>query len=703
MSYSLARNDMENKDLLENFPRSLRDLKQWVVWKYEPDSKGKPTKVPYQPNNRKADSTQAETWHSFQECFDAVDNFDGIGFVFSDGITGIDLDKCLGTDGSVKEFAQEALLEFDSYTEVSPSGTGLHIIVKTAENLPGRKKDNIECYSSKRFFTVTGNVYRGRDTLNECSIGSWYRDKFPEKEKPGAVEPVISGYLPDDETILRVMFSSKGGGRLKNLYNLGAYAAEGYESQSEADLALVGALMFFCRNNTGVVDRLFRQSKLFRGKWDEKHGADTYGNTTMRSAWKTETMTWKEPQTEVEYMMTGGEHPHPILNLVNICRMILNTESLATRFRLNDFSHMVEVQHPWGWGTLTDYDVLEIQCEIAESEPHFAKVSKEIVVDAIRRVAGQNKVNPPVDFLVGLAWDKKSRLDSWLHVVYGVPNDELHRTIGSNWLKGLVKRVMEPGYQFDEVLVLEGEQGWRKSSSLRVLGSPWHVESTLSTEDKDFYMLLARNIIVEFSEGDIVGRTSARKLKAIITKVEDSYRPPYERGLMTFKRGCVFAMTTNDSDYQKDETGGRRWLPVVLTKVADVEWLKENRDQLLAEAFHRVMNLGETTHEYGDELQALQQTKTEYDEITEQIEEWYSGLTEKQKQEGVLTLDAYNGALNDRTESRWETDGRVKEVDQKTSWRIAKVFKVTLGLVNKPLRRDGKLRKRWFRKDETES
>lgn len=698
---------MENKELTKNFPSSLRILKQWVLWNYELDEKGRPTKIPYQPNGAKAATTRPIEWHTLPECLEVADNFDGVGFVFTEGIIGIDLDKCIEVDGSVKEFAQEALMEFDSYTEVSPSGTGLHILVKTTEQLPGRKNGGIECYGTKRFFTVTGNVYRGRDTLNTVTVGPWYKEKFPERQEPEKTEVETtneSSYLPDDETILRVMFASKGGKRLKNLFSLGAYRAEKYQSQSEADMALTGSLMFFCRNNMVVVDRLFRQSKLYRKKWDEKHGSSTYGNRTMKATWKSETMGWKEPQTEVEYMMTGGDHPRPILNLVNICRMILNTESLASRFRLNDFSHMVEVQQPWGWGTLTDYDVLEIQCEIAESEPCFAKVAKETVVDAIRRVAGQNKVNPPVDFLVGLAWDKKSRLDSWLHVVYGVPNDELHRTIGSNWLKGLVKRVMEPGYQFDEVLVLEGEQGWRKSSSLRVLGSPWHVESTLSTEDKDFYMLLARNIIVEFSEGDIVGRTSARKLKAIITKVEDSYRPPYERGLMTFKRGCVFAMTTNDSDYQKDETGGRRWLPVVLTRVANVEWLKENRDQLLAEAFHRVMNLGETTHEYAaEELAALQSTKAEYDEIAEQIEDWYVGLTEKQKYEGVLTLDAYNGALNDRTESKWETDGKVKEIRKDLSWRIAKVFKVTLGLVNKPLRREGKLRKRWFRKDETES
>jgi len=309
-----------------------------------------------------------------------------------------------------------------------------------------------------------------------------------------------------------------------------------------------------------------------------------------------------------------------------------------------------------------------------------------MTVDAIRQIASMTRVNPPVDYFKGLIWDKMPRLGFWLHLTFGVPNDDLNEKIGENWMKGLVSRVLTPGCQFDQVLVLEGAQGWGKSTAMRVLGSPWHVESTLSTDDTDFFMLLARNVIVEFSEGEIVGRTSARRLKAIITKTEDTYRAPYERGHQTYKRGCVFAMTTNDSDYQKDETGGRRWLPVVLRNKADLAWLRENRDQLFAEAVYRV-GQGETTYEYPEEeLRQLQEEKEEEDDYSEAIVLWYEGLPEMEKEKGISPMQAFNGAV----------DPLKLEISKETGWRMRKIFRSVLKLKSKNKKIGKRVLKRWF-------
>ena len=110
--------------------------------------------------------------------------------------------------------------------------------------------------------------------------------------------------------------------------------------------------------------------------------------------------------------------------------------------------------------------------------------------------------------------------------------------------------------------------------------------------------------------GDILSRAGVRAVKSLITKTEDQYRLPYEKAVQTLKRGCVFAMTTNDTEYLKDETGNRRWLPVKLEKEADIKWIIKNRDQLYAEAFHRVEFLGETTWEYPKkELDILQDSR----------------------------------------------------------------------------------------------
>jgi putative DNA primase/helicase len=143
---------------VESIPEELRVRPQWVVWKAVGD---KPDKVPYSARTgRKASSTDLLTWSTFEEALEAYENgeYAGLGFVFSsaDPYTGIDLDNCVDENGEIALWALEIVRYFDSYTELSATGTGLHIIVRS--NVPNRRKGEVEVYSSKRFFTVTGHV-----------------------------------------------------------------------------------------------------------------------------------------------------------------------------------------------------------------------------------------------------------------------------------------------------------------------------------------------------------------------------------------------------------------------------------------------------------------------------------------------------------------------------------------------------------------
>ena len=143
---------------VECFPEELRVRPQWVVWKAVGD---KPDKVPYSVRTgRRASRTDLLTWATFQEARETYENgqYDGIGFVFSsaDPYTGIDLDNCVGGDGEIALWALEIARYLDSYTELSATGSGLHIIVRG--DVPNRRKGDIEIYSSKRFFTVTGHI-----------------------------------------------------------------------------------------------------------------------------------------------------------------------------------------------------------------------------------------------------------------------------------------------------------------------------------------------------------------------------------------------------------------------------------------------------------------------------------------------------------------------------------------------------------------
>ena len=142
----------------ENIPEELKSRPQWVVWHAVGE---KPDKVPYSPRTcRKASSTDLTTWSTFEEAVEAYEQneYAGLGFVFSSGdrYTGIDLDNCVDGNGEIAGWALEIARSFDSYTELSTTGTGLHIIVRG--DVPNRRKGDLEVYSSKRFFTVTGHV-----------------------------------------------------------------------------------------------------------------------------------------------------------------------------------------------------------------------------------------------------------------------------------------------------------------------------------------------------------------------------------------------------------------------------------------------------------------------------------------------------------------------------------------------------------------
>jgi len=141
-----------------HIPEELRARPQWVVWKAVGE---KPDKVLYSARTGcKASSTDLMTWCTFEEALEAYENgeYAGLGFVFSsaDPYTGIDLDNCVGGDGEIALWALEIVRYFDTYTELSATGSGLHIIGRG--DVPNRRKGEVEVYSSKRFFTVTGHV-----------------------------------------------------------------------------------------------------------------------------------------------------------------------------------------------------------------------------------------------------------------------------------------------------------------------------------------------------------------------------------------------------------------------------------------------------------------------------------------------------------------------------------------------------------------
>jgi putative DNA primase/helicase len=272
-------------------PHELRELEQFLVWRWATTSAGKRTKQPVDPHTGDlASTTNPATWGSYEEAATAIETFDcpGIGFVFTrqDPYCGVDLDGCRGPQsGEIEEWAKKIIGELDSYSEVSPSGAGVHIIAKGTLPPGGRKSGRFECYDSGRFFTITGGRLEGTPyKIMERSeeLRRLHRQVFGENERASNEHGEQRNGLSDHEIIARAMREANGGEFAK----LWSGESNGHPSASEADLALCSQLAFWTGGEPEAMDRLFRQSGLFRPKWDERHFADgrTYGRATIEKA-----------------------------------------------------------------------------------------------------------------------------------------------------------------------------------------------------------------------------------------------------------------------------------------------------------------------------------------------------------------------------------------------------------------------------------
>lgn len=249
--------------VFNNIPLELRTYEQWCCWRYEESDGGKPTKVPYSPRtNRLASVSDPSTWSTFEECVNAMQFgiYDGIGFILSknDPYTFIDLDD---TKGNQQDYERQLKLynETKSYAELSPSGSGLHIIVKGS--VPsGRKRSHIEVYSDLRFMTMTGNVYRNAPIYDENDLVNTLYQQMGESRNVAAFYAGLAEAKLTDEEVIALAQNASNGHLFCDLFFTGDWQKY-YPSQSEADFALFDIIAFYSQNGQQT-QRIFLRSKL---------------------------------------------------------------------------------------------------------------------------------------------------------------------------------------------------------------------------------------------------------------------------------------------------------------------------------------------------------------------------------------------------------------------------------------------------------
>lgn len=311
--------------MYEKIPLELKQLPHWVGWKYmQHPGEDHKRKVPINAmDGQPAKSNDPTTWCDFDTACRGKERFglDGIGFMFSgDGIFGIDIDHCYDPETQELDPAAAEIIEtVQSYTELSPSGTGIHILCKGALPEGRKRRGAVEMYSTLRYFTVTGNQFGLEYPFSDCTerVAVMHRKYLGEEENAAGAQkaalpmPTGRGTNADMsvDAILRRMFDSKHGQKLQDLYN-GSWERYGIGdgSQSSADQAFCNTLAFWCRCDAALMDAIFRRSGLYRQKWDKRRGAKTYGQITIDRAIKDCRDIW-EPQERVQHPVPAVPPP----------------------------------------------------------------------------------------------------------------------------------------------------------------------------------------------------------------------------------------------------------------------------------------------------------------------------------------------------------------------------------------------------------
>lgn len=340
-------------------------------------------------------------------------------------------------------------------------------------------------------------------------------------------------------------------------------------------------------------------------------------------------------------------HPFPFegKSKANAYMFLKHHERFAGLLCYNEFTDQVMLARrpPWESGDFSprsirddDFFMLAAQLEYCD-----IMVGKDTAADAALRVAKENAINPPREFLSRLKWDGRKRLDTWLTYYLGADEQpaEYLALIGSKWLIGAVSRVFEPGRKFDSVLILEGDQGLGKSMALRALatfnGEAFFLDSVGDIRSKDTIMTMQGKLIVEIAELASFRKSENEEIKAFITRQVDEYRPPYGRVVVKRPRYFVLAGSTNEIDegYLTDSTGNRRYWPVKCGGI-DAEAVERDAVQLWAEAVVRY-RAGERTWLTADEaVLSTQQQKLRFLE-----DAWQERIAEIVKHQWTVRID----------------------------------------------------------------
>ena len=286
-------------------------------------------------------------------------------------------------------------------------------------------------------------------------------------------------------------------------------------------------------------------------------------------------------------------------SLFNLITILENDPVLSGLFWLNQFSGRITMARkpPWRGSQLDEFQ--DADCFELTSWIEYAillKAADETIWKAVVAVARRHGRHPLREYLDALKWDQQPRCERLFVQHFGAADTPYARGAALCFLVSAVARVLwvDPlapalGAKVDFMVVLEGGQGKKKSTAVQTLfTAPWYVETMESPSKPDFFQVIQGAWAIEIAEMDSFSKVDVTSIKATITRRTDKFRAPYDRAPKSWRRECVFVGTTNKNDYLRDDTGGRRFLPIEVPDggAIDVAALDAQREQLWAEAVH---------------------------------------------------------------------------------------------------------------------
>ena len=543
MNSKLTKYKFDRQLVEKNVPPELQELDQWVAWVM--GSRGedqKPTKIPKDPKTlRNAKTTSPDTWGSFEDACAACEahpELCGIGFVFTDDdpFVGIDLDGVVDREtGVLNELAKDFVSNIESYTELSPSGTGLHIIVRGRLPKSGSRKGPVEMYEKGRYFTVTGKTISPKNSIaaNQQPLCNLHK-KYINPDRSDSTEALNEREFDTSDAELEKLLKRAENGPLQRLLDGNN---KKYKSTSDADFAACVGLLELGASSSQVAT-VMRQSQLCRSKFFERRGDSTYLEVTISKALEQVSTQSSEVGVLIE-TMNQTYAVVPIGGKTAILREFKSEDGFIEPIFMDHTSFNLLTKNVQTYSKTT-------AANIWLASPHRRQYEKVVFAP--------EKSIPPEHYNLWCGFAVQSiegNCDPYLHFVLEVicAHDKAKYEYLINWLAFLAQK---PNELPEVAIVLMGGQGTGKNTFIKplleLMGPHGMETSSINQLVGQFNGHQADKILVHANESTWGGnKQSEGTLKALIT---EPFRAIERKGLdIQMMKNCIHLIVSSNEDW----------------------------------------------------------------------------------------------------------------------------------------------------------